>query len=74
MTIYRVNQPMNVWVEALQRDVALDPAVELNDAYPEDAAVIAEWVDRGLVRAPNVEAATSAPGEARSTRRTRTAE
>ena len=74
MTVYRVKQFMTVWVDALQRDVALDPAVELNDIYPEDAAVIAEWAGRGLVRAPNVEAATSAPGEARSTRRSRTAD
>lgn len=69
MAIYRVTQHMNVWVEALGRDVTLDPSVELDDEYPDDAAIIKEWAPRGVVRAPNVESATAAPGEKRNTRR-----
>lgn len=69
MTIYRVREHMSVWVEALGREVTLDPAVELDDTFPDDAAVIAAWKDRGVLRAPNVESATSAPGERRATRR-----
>lgn len=71
MAIYRVKERVSVWVEALGRDVSLDPAVELDDAFADDAAVIAEWAPRGLVRQPNVEAATAAPGETRATRRPR---
>lgn len=71
MTIYRAKERVTVWVEALGRDVTLDPAVELDEQFPDDAAVIAEWAHRGLLRSPNVESATAAPGEARSTRRPR---
>lgn len=71
MTIYRARERTSVYVEALGRDVSLDPSVELDDQYPDDAAVIAEWGPRGLVRCPNVESATAAPGEARNTRRPR---
>lgn len=71
MTIYRARERTSVYVKALGRDVSLDPSVELDDQYPDDAAVIAEWGPRGLVRCPNVESATAAPGEARNTRRPR---
>lgn len=51
---YRVREEMSVHVKALGREVPLQPANELDDAFPEDAAVIAEWAPRGLVRAVNV--------------------
>lgn len=69
MTIYRARERATVWVEALGRDVTLDPAVDLDDSNPEDAAVIAAWAGRGKLSTPNVESATAAPGERRSTRR-----
>lgn len=69
MTVYRATERMRVFVASLGRDVTLDPSKELDDQFPEDAAVIAEWAPRGMVRQPNVEAATAAPGEMRNTRR-----
>jgi hypothetical protein len=70
MTIYRAQEPMSVWVESLGREVHIKSRQELDDQFPEDAAVIKEWAHRGLVREVNpVESATAAPGEARSTRR-----
>ncbi len=70
--LYRAIKHSVVFVEALGRDVTLDPAVELDDQLHDDALVIAEWKPRGLLRASNVEQATAAPGESRTTRRPRT--
>ena len=69
MTIYRVKNPGSYHVEALGRDVNLSEADELDDQDPQDAEVITAWGPRGVLRAPNVEAATKAPGEQRTTRR-----
>ena len=69
MTLYRSRNHTVVFVEALGRDVTLDPAVELDDQLHDDALVIKEWAPRGLLRASNVEQATAAPGEVRTTRR-----
>ena len=72
MAVYRARVHQTVHVESLGRDVTLDPAVPLDDQFPEDAAVIAEWAKRGVVRLDNpVESATAAPGEQRNTRRTK---
>ena len=54
MTVYRVQEPSVVYVEALGRHVTLLPGRELDDTYPEDAAVIKEWGKRGTLRAANV--------------------
>lgn len=67
--LYRVYDEMSVWVKGLGRAVSLHPGQELNDELPDDAIIIKEWGPRGLVRAPNVESATAAPGETRTTRR-----
>lgn len=67
--IYRVTEVGSVYVEALGRDVKLDPTREYDDRFPEDAAIIAEWAPRGLLRSPNIESATAAPGETRNVRR-----
>lgn len=72
--LYRSTVHTVVFVEKLGRDVTLDPAVELDDQLHDDAIVIAQWAPRGLLRASNVEQATAAPGETRTTRRTRAAE
>ena len=69
--IYRATEQASVWVESLGRDVQLDPSKEYDDSFPGDAAVSAEGAPRGLLRAPNVESATAAPGETRTTRRPR---
>lgn len=67
--LYRATKQCSVYVEALGRDVHLEPAVPLDDADADDAEVIKAWLGRGLVRQDNIEAATAAPGEQRSTRR-----
>lgn len=67
--LYRVSEEMSVWVEGLGRDVRLHAGQELDDQNADDAAIIKEWAPRGLLRAPNIESATAAPGEVRSTRR-----
>lgn len=65
--IYRANERMHVYVEALGRDVLLDPAVPLDDTYPDDRVIIDQW--RRLLTSDNIESATAAPGEKRTTRR-----
>ena len=69
--IYRSTQPQTVYVVALGRDVPMDPGQPFDDADPEQAKIIAEWgpKGRGILIADNIEAATAAPGETRSTRR-----
>lgn len=67
--LYRATRTGSVYVEALGRDVHIEPGIPLDDRDDEDAAVIKEWASRGVVRADNIEAATAAPGEKRSTRR-----
>jgi hypothetical protein len=71
--IYRCTQPQTVYVEALGRDVPMDPAQPFDDDIPEQALIVAEWgpKGRGLLFADNVEAATAAPGEKRTTRRSK---
>jgi hypothetical protein len=71
--IYRARKHASVHVEALGRDVTLDPAVPLDDSNPEDAEVIKRWAGSLLV-ADNIESASAAPGERRAgTRRTKPA-
>lgn len=65
--IYRANERMHVYVEALGRDVLLDPAVPLDDTMPDDKVIIDQW--RRLLTSDNIESATAAPGEKRTTRR-----
>lgn len=67
--LYRAKKQMSVYVDALGRDVHLDPSIPLDENDAEDAEVIAAWKHRGVLFADNVEAATAAPGEQRSTRR-----
>ena len=71
--LYRATKQCSVYVEALGRDVHLEPSIPLDDRDDDDRAVIKEWSHRGLVRQDNIEAATAAPGEQRSTRRTKPA-
>jgi hypothetical protein len=70
--IYRARKHASVYVEALGRDVTLNPSVPLDDSNPDDAEVIKRWAGSLLV-AENIESATAAPGERRSTRRTKPA-
>lgn len=67
MTIFRATQ--EGWFAVGDREVHLDPAVALDDNYPDDAEVIAVLGPRGLVRPDNIEAATAAPGERRAVSR-----
>lgn len=69
MTTYRSREHLTAHIEELGRDVHVDPRQDLDDQFPEDAAIIAALAPRGLVRAVNVEQATAAPGESRSVRR-----
>ena len=71
MTIYRTTQPLTAYVTGLGRDVPMDLGQPFDDEIPEHAIIIAEWgpKGRGLLFADNVESATAAPGEKRSTRR-----
>jgi hypothetical protein len=66
---YIVTEDRWVWVESLGREVRIKPDAPLDESDPTAKAVIKEWKDRGVMYAPNVEAATAAPGELRSTRR-----
>jgi hypothetical protein len=68
--LYRSRRATTVMVEALGRTVDLSPVQSLDSENPDDAAIIAEWAHRGLLRADSqVEQATAEPGEARTTRR-----
>lgn len=48
-------------------DHELDPGRDYDDSDPTDAKLLREFP--GFFRTPNVEAATAAPGEKRTTRR-----
>lgn len=67
--IYLVPEEMSVYIEELGRDVRLHARQQLDDQFHEDSLIIAELGPRGIVRRANVEAATAAPGEVRTTRR-----
>lgn len=69
MACYRVRRPSSLNVEALGRVVNLDPADVIDTDDPEGAAIVAEWFPRGMLRVDNVEQATAAPGEMRTTKR-----
>lgn len=70
MPLYRARRACTLYVEALGREVDITPANILDPDDPLDAAIIAEWGPRGLLRADSVvEQATAAPGEQRTTRR-----
>lgn len=73
MTLYRTTQPQTVYSTTLGRDVPMDPAQSFDDTIPDEAAIIAEWgpKGRGVLYAENIEEATSAPGELRTTRRSK---
>lgn len=69
MTVYR--GITEGWFAVGDREVHISVGQEWDDEIPAHAEVIARWGGRGseVLRAPNIEAATAAPGEQRSTRR-----
>lgn len=67
--LYRARRSALVYVPGLDREVRLDPAIPIDDQDPEGAAIVARWGSSLLRADSQVEAATAAPGEQRSTRR-----
>jgi hypothetical protein len=68
MPTYRARRACILYVEELGREVDLTPDKILHEDDPLDAAIIRQYGGT-LLRADNVEAATAAPGELRTTRR-----
>ena len=67
--LYRARKHALVWVPGLDREVQLDPAIPIDDQDPEGAAIVDRWGSSLLRSDTQVEQATAAPGEARTTRR-----
>lgn len=67
--LYRARRSAVVWVEGLNREVRLDPAIPIDDEDEEGAAIVARWGSSLLRSDTQVEQATAAPGETRTTRR-----
>ena len=67
--LYRARSRAVVWVEGLNREVRLDPAIPIDDEDEEGAAIVARWGSSLLRSDTQVEQATAAPGETRTTRR-----
>lgn len=68
MALYRVRRNAVLYVEALGREVGLEQNQVLDSENPEDAPIIDRWPTY-LRRDSDVEQATAAPGEKRTTRR-----
>ena len=68
--IFRLRgQDRIVVTDELGDPMVLDPAQPYDDDDPDDAKIIARWRDFMVAENVDIEAATSAPGERRSTRR-----
>jgi len=71
--IYRLRDPDRVIVtDDLGDPTVLDPAQPYDDQDPDDAKIIARW-GSFMVAENSIESATAAPGEKRSTRRSKPA-
>lgn len=67
--LYRARRTEILFVPALDREVLLDPNIPIDSDDPEGAAIIARWGETHLRADSQIEQATAAPGEARTTRR-----
>ena len=66
---YRATTHASVYVEALDREVHLNPYTVVDDRNKDDRELLAQYPELFEPDTDTVESATAAPGERRSTRR-----